>query len=328
MTATSHDSLTRVRQPEISHDCPNALFQELGIFRPSPALQAMNALLSTVPVDLGKLGKAVQGGSALAEEAVRLCNSSLFALSRPVSSLEQAVVATDTDLVRTLLLTCWLTKLTGSKVTVSENRMFWSHSLLVAQISRRIGDWAGLAQTEQVFLAGLLHDAGALPIITLLSRNKNPESQNIFEDLGESIDSQRLRFGTDHCELGQKLNAILDFPLTVAEVIAGHHQRRNTLPATPALAIVGCAEVIAQVCDRWAKHELRAGEVEPLVKEALRAWLASLDFSASLPLVAALRSDLMENIRRFGPGIQSAWDDSFSPARVVATMERSPGSDG
>lgn len=297
MTATSHDSLTFARQPEISHDYPNVLFQELGIFRPSPALQAMNVLLSAVPVDLGKLGKAVQAGSELAEEAVRLCNSSLFALSRPVSSLEQAVVATDADLVRTLLLTCWLTKLTGSKVAAREIQMFWSHSLLVAQISRRIGDWAGLAQTEQVFLAGLLHDAGALPIIALLSKNKNAESRNNFEDLGESIESQRLRFGTDHCELGQKLNAILDFPLPVAEVIARHHQRETTLPASPALSIVGCAEVISQVRNHWAKHELCAEEVEPFIKDALRAWLAGLNLSASLPLVAALRSDLMGSIR-------------------------------
>lgn len=319
MTTSSQDSIRRRSQAENSPDYPNVLFQELDIFCPSPEFQEMNGLLNTIPIDLKELGKAARGDAALAAEVIRLCNSSLFDLARPVSSLDQAVVATGADIVQALLLTCWLTKLTGSKVATRENQLFWSHSLLVARISRRISEWAGLAQPEQVFLAGLLHDVGALPFLTLLSRYQGAKRQNFLEDVGESLESQRLRFGTDHCELGRRLNAILDFPRPLAEVVARHHQRKASLTHLPLLSIVGCAEAVSQVCYLCKNQKLPAGDIETYVKNALQSWLPILNPSARLPLIAALNSYLLENICEFNPGAESTLNDSISGPEVQAS---------
>lgn len=325
MIAEGHDILRRQSRVANLDNYREILFKEVDIFRPSPPLQQVNSLLSMVPVDLRKLGTAGQEGTGLVEEAIRLCNSSLFGLARPVSTLEQAVVATDADLIRTLLLTCWLTKLTGSKVATQANQMFWSHGLLVSQFSRRIGEWAGLAQPEWAFLAGLLHDAGALPFLTLLSRDGTAEHQNIFLDLGDCIESQRSRFGTDHCELGQKLNAILDFPLPVAEAIARHHQRKTALSRFPLLSIVGCAEAISQVCYHCSIEELRGEGIENFIKDMLRAWLPGLNPSASLPLLGALKSDLVGTTGQLSPDAIKAWSGSFSAPGIQAGAQTTSG---
>ncbi|HEX5481960.1 MAG TPA: HDOD domain-containing protein, partial [Terriglobia bacterium] len=92
-----------------------ALQDEANLFNPPPSLDQINRLLSSAPVDLRRLGEAIRDHSGLVTEALKLCNSTLFSLPQPVSNLEQAVIITDADVVRTLLLACWIIQCAGQK---------------------------------------------------------------------------------------------------------------------------------------------------------------------------------------------------------------------
>lgn len=282
----------RIRQfvKQGAQDYPDALFREVSFFRPSGALSRMNCLLSTAPVDLKELGVAAKEAASLASEAIKLCNSSAVCLSRPVSRLEQAVIATDADFVRTLLLTCWLTRLSGSSVESRANQSFWSHGLLVAQICRRTSEWTGLVPPEHAFMAGLLHDAGALPILTMLSREGDSRGQDIREAAGDSPEYQRLRFKTDHCDLGRRLNSVLNFPLPVAEVMARHHQPHSAGSGSPLLSIAGFAEEICTALHLTAKNKPAGDCTGTIIKDALRTWLPGLSPSAATQIVEDVNS--------------------------------------
>lgn len=323
MTAKGRDSITQPSPPEKSNSYTNSFCRELALFRPSPVLEQVNGLLSAVPVDLRKLGRASHNDPSLATEAIKLVNSSLFGLARPVSSLEQAVVATDADVVRTLLLTCWLTRLSGNNVATRENQLFWSHSLMVAQLSRRVSEATDLAQPEQAFLAGLLHDVGVLPFLTLLSREGTAASLDTFANCRESIEMERLRFGIDHCELGRRLAAIPDFPLPLAEVISKHHQPSLAVSSFPLLLIVGITEAISQV------HYLCAHQGKPIeamgayMKDSVKMWLPGLSTAANRTLLATLEADLFESTSRFKPSGEKVWTNSFSRAHDQPHTEKS-----
>lgn len=309
MTAKCHDPQDRQNRDQASTGYPATFYCELQEFRPSPALEQMNALLSAIPVELRKLGAALQDDPELAAEAVKLSNSSLFGLPRPVANLEQAVVATGSDVFRMLLLTCWLTRQSGKEIAPAENRLFWSHALSVAQISRRIAAWTGLAQPEQAFLAGLLHDIGDLPFLVALAKNGAGGQQNIFEKLGDSLESQRRRFGTDHCELGCRLADILAIPLPLPEVLAKHHHRGSAASGSPLLPIVGGAEAIAQVVRLCRQPELRPEALVSFVTDCLAKWLPELDCSASRRLVASLLADIGHR----KPGAGDTWKRTIDP---------------
>ncbi|MEJ2006651.1 MAG: HDOD domain-containing protein [Acidobacteriota bacterium] len=314
--------MAQLGQAEKPHNYPNALYKEIALFRPSTSVQQTNSLLNTTPVDLRRLGAAARNDPDLAVETVRFCNSSLFRLPRPVSSLEQAVVATNAETVRILLLTCWLTRLSGSKVAMRENQLFWSHSLLAAQISRRISEWTGLVQPEQAFLAGLLHDVGNLPFLTLFSSGGVARQQGLFEDLGESIESQRRRFGTDHCELGERLAVALGFPFPLAEVVSKHHQPGDAIRGFPLLSIVGAAEAITQASHDRAKQEIPAEVPGTFIKDSLRKWLPGLNPDANTHLIAALEADLLANARRFAPEAGRVWSDSLPGSAPKSKAEK------
>ncbi len=282
-----------------------ALHTELKLFRLPPSLAHINGLLSSAPVDLRCLEEAVKGEPSLVPEVLKLCNSSLFGLSHPVASIEQAVIIMDSDVVRSLLLACWLIQLTGAKVPPRENLCFWRHSLLVAQLTRRLGGWTGYAQPERLFLAGLFHDIGILPFLTMLSRGAVVESGSLLESLGDCIEPQRRRFATDHCEFGLLLGSGLGLPLPLVEVCARHHQRGAMLAHTAISCLTGAAEMIAQAA---ASGRDGAPSVCPgqIIRDALAEYLPGLSRTANSGLVETLESDL--------PGALT--EPSDSPANI------------
>lgn len=312
MTAKSQDPQDWQGREKTPPGYPAAFYREIQRFRPSAALEQMNALLSAIPVDLRKLGTALQDDPELAAEVVKFSNSSLFGLPRPVASLEQAVVATGSDMVRTLLLTCWLTRLSGNEIAPAENRFFWRHALSVAQISRRIAAWAGLPQPEQAFLAGLLHDIGDLPFLAALAKNGAEGRETIFEELGESLESQRRRFATDHCELGGRLAEVLAMPLPLAEVVAKHHQHGSAASGFPLLPIVAGSEVLAQALRPCRPQELRPEALGGFITDCLSKWLPELDRSASRHLVAELEAELLAGIAHTKSGAGDTWKRSIT----------------
>lgn len=219
---------------------------EVDLFRLPRGLERLNQLLSAAPVDLRRLGTASAGEAETVACVVRLCNSALFSLSPRVGTLEQAVSVLDAEAVRELLLACWLIRFSGARSAASENVSFWRHSLLVARLSRRIAEWLDYAQPERAFVAGLLHDAGLLPFLTLYSRCGVPNGQTVIEYAGDAVDFQRRRFAADHCELGLKMASILEFPATIAETAARHHQPGHALNGAVPVAFVAAAEAIAR----------------------------------------------------------------------------------
>lgn len=284
-----------------------ALRRELTLFCLPETLHQLNGVLSAAPVDLKNFREAIQSNPALVAETLKLCNSSLFSLPQPLSSLEQAVIVTDADVVRTLLLTCWLIKHAASRVLARENQLFWSHSLLVAKLSRRISEWAGLAQPEQAFLAGLLHDVGILVFLSMLS--KEGATEDIFKDLGEAIGPQRRRFGIDHCELGRQLGTALGFPLYLIEVFTKHHQCAMSF-SIPLVSIVGAAEQISRGWRPREKCELTPVESRQLIMEALRKCVPGLSHPSRPHLVEALEADLVGDIAPLSASAWNIWDES------------------
>lgn len=266
---------------------------EVDLLRLPAGLSRMNQLLSAAPVDLRRLGDAGVEDAGIVNRVLHLSNSSLFNLSPHVNTLEQAVSVLDSEVVRELLLTCWLIRFSGERAAASENHAFWRHSLIVARLSRRLAEWIDFAQPERAFLAGLLHDAGMLPFLTLYSRCGVPDRQRILDYAGDAIDPQRRQFGADHCELGSKMAAALDFPASIAETAARHHHRGAILAGALPVSLVACAECISLAVRRSQQAAPPAAGMA--IRNALAEYLPHLLPQAGSGLVEALECELTQS---------------------------------
>ncbi len=259
----------------------------------------LNGLLSASPVDLKRVGEVIRRDPGLTAQVIRMCSSALLSVREKVSSIEHAVILLGTERLRTMVLTISLVEHVGNRLSASIVRSFWQHSFLTAILSERIARRTAFPRPEQAYLAGLLHDIGALPLLTIASRSQS--GPKILEWLGggESIQAEQKQFGLDHCEVGRWIGISWNFSPALIDVFQNHHHPQE---ADRNVHLVGIVAAADQFC---LKRGVKLGEIWPQLSSAdslefddvLRECLPSLGADERIKLAEVLESDYLHLIQ-------------------------------
>jgi HD-like signal output (HDOD) protein len=131
---------------------------------PSLPRAALNviSLVQDPDVDLQSLSKAIEVDPALASRIVRLANSSLFGLSREISSVRQAMVILGLRTVKIAALSFTLMPALPSKRADAKLlATCWQRILTNAMACRMLAKLFHI-DVEEAFLAGLMQDVGVM----------------------------------------------------------------------------------------------------------------------------------------------------------------------
>jgi HD-like signal output (HDOD) protein len=207
----------------------------------------LNSLLAAAPVNLKRVGEVIRTDPSLTAQLLRLCNSAFMGFRERVTKIEHAVMMVGTERLRTMVLTCSLVEYVGRRVASEDIQSFWQHSFLTATLSERVARAISYFQPEQAYLAGLLHDIGALPLLVVASAESMPLENIVTFGCGESIELEREHFGSDHCEVGHWIGVSWNFSATLLEVMVKHHKPRE---ATQDPHLVGLVAAADQFCVR------------------------------------------------------------------------------
>jgi HD-like signal output (HDOD) protein len=278
---------------------------------PPPAIVALNGVLGTSPIDLLHLGSIGRSHPGAATQVLKLCNSSIFRLSRPVSSLEQAVVSLGVEVLRTLGLAWGLVELAGKYLPPIQAQAFWQHGLTLALLSERIAERMDYPVAE-AYLAGFLHDIGRVPLLMAATPGKQ-SSISELTSANESPQGEVQDFGVDHCDLGRRIGIAWSFSEPFVEVFSRHHRSDETSEEIELVRIVGAAE---RFCSRQATagsqdlspraHPGRSGRNYQL----LNACLPDLEMVESMSLAEVLEFEFLQSAQRLKLGASKR----FSPA--------------
>lgn len=207
----------------------------------------LNSLLAETPVNLRRVGEVIRTDPSLTAQVLRLCNSAFLGFRERVTRIEHAIMLVGSERLRTMVLTCSLVEYVGRRVASEDIQSFWGHCFLTATLSERLARATTYYQPEQAYLAGLLHDIGALPLLMMTSKGSQ-ELENIRTfGWGESIELERERFGIDHCEVGRWIGVSWNFPPILLEVMVSHHHPQE---ATEDRHLVGVVAAADQFCFR------------------------------------------------------------------------------
>lgn len=172
-----------------------------------------------------ELERLVSTDAVLAARVLKVVNSAFYGRPASVNSIRQAIVMIGFPGLRVVALAASLTKLfrVTSAYTHFDPRGPWLHSAAVATAARLIAERVG-GDSDELFLAGLLHDVGTVialqalrnGYIDLLSlRNANPQQ--------EFLALERKALKTTHEELGLALCDKWNFSTTMRAAIGAHH---------------------------------------------------------------------------------------------------------
>jgi len=114
------------------------------------------------------VAKIIISDAALAARMIQVSNSPLLRAANPIETVEAAVTRMGSNMIRNLVTSMVMEQMfqATSDVTDKRLRAIWEHSTEVAAIAHALASQFTKLQPDQAMLAGLVHDIGALPILT------------------------------------------------------------------------------------------------------------------------------------------------------------------
>lgn len=196
---------------------------------------------------LRDMANVIQADPALTARVLRLVNSAAFALSKKLTSLDEAVNYLGMKGVRNMALTASVSRIfkQGESFGPYQRVNLWRHMVTVALCARLVAKKSGVSDAEEAFLAGLLHDIG----IILEDQYDHRDFRKMILALraGDSLcRAEQVCLGYDHTQLGEQIAAQWNFPETIRNCILFHHNAVSY--AGEDADIVCCIEVADALC--------------------------------------------------------------------------------
>lgn len=159
-----------------------------------------------------------------AARVLQTANSPLFALSRQVKTISQAIVILGLERVKAITMTRALGDFLKPALREKTLRQCWVNSLACALLSEKVANACRL-DSDFAYTAGLLSDIGRLALLVTHPApyaNLLAVSQEFSYDL---LATERDLFDIDHCQAGEWLVKHLSLPEELSEVIVRHHDQ-------------------------------------------------------------------------------------------------------
>src|SRR4249919_1488443 len=132
--------------------------------RPTIAIELMR-LADQPGVEASALKNCVAQDPALACKVLRVVNSSLYGLNRPVADLNQAIGLLGIKPLKLLVLGFSLPDALFAEVAARELEWYWTNTLTRAVAARMLGEELWHQRGDEAFIAGLLSDIGILVLL-------------------------------------------------------------------------------------------------------------------------------------------------------------------
>ena len=216
---------------------------------PSPP-QMLLRLLRMVDDDgttMVELAELIERDPGLCARILTAANSPALRRGSPLQGMENCLVALGTRLVRSIA-TCLSVQSMferHSGAAAPDLAAFWSHSLLVAELSRELASASAGARPDEAYLAGLLHDVGELILLSALGA---PYAGLLAACPDESAlpAMESATLGAHHGEIGTWMVDQWQLDSALADGILFHHAPASQIAsAAPLPQVVWLAHALA-----------------------------------------------------------------------------------
>jgi diguanylate cyclase (GGDEF)-like protein len=205
---------------------------------PSPPTVILRVLEKASARDctVADLCKVIRMDAGLSGKILRIVNSALFGLSRPVTSIDQALRVVGVNSARLLVLSIALPEMSQkSKLAGPVVQRYWKSSISGAIVAHGLAQHCRASDAEDEMATALLRDIGELIL------------QQVFPDSTEKIalqpeqlgvdaqcDREEAHYGLHHAEVSAFILDRWRLPTDMTEAVRWHHAPAHGRFSTPA----------------------------------------------------------------------------------------------
>ncbi len=187
--------------------------------RPTVAMELVR-LAEEPRVDAKLLKECVAQDPALTCKILRVVNSSLFGLNRPVADLNQAIGLLGIKPLKLLVLGFSLPDALFAEVAARELRWYWTNTLTRAVAARLLVEQLWNQPGDEAFIAGLLQDIGILVLLRELGEPYARFLTGVIEEKCHLASLEQDTLGFDHVQLSAALLARWQLPQRLVDAIS------------------------------------------------------------------------------------------------------------
>lgn len=161
---------------------------------PEVALKVRQAINKDNASD-AEIAETISSDPALSARLLHVANSPLFRARQKIDNLQTAITRMGHHAIRSLVINLAMKQVFRPSSLLLEGHFhdIWQHSLNVAAVCRALARRVRPLDPDQAMLAGLIHQIGKLPILTLAE--KFPELQEDHAVLESHLDHLHTQIG-------------------------------------------------------------------------------------------------------------------------------------
>lgn len=207
---------------------PNKFLEKILVSDELPTLPTVAskliALTAREDTTLSDISALISKDISLSAKILKVSNSSFYSFPQQIGSVNQAVSILGINAVRSLVLSfSFLTMKGGKNITRFNFKTFWERSLASAVSATLILEQVKDADTEQVFISGLLQNLGELILAKTLPEEYDKVLSSIEQEQRDPIEAEEAVFGINHAIIGTEVARRWGFPDVLVAPIEFHH---------------------------------------------------------------------------------------------------------
>ncbi len=218
--------------------------------RPTVAMEVVR-LAEAERTDAKLLKECISQDPALACKILRVVNSSLFGLNRPVADLNQAIGLLGIKPLKMLVLGFSLPDALFAELAARELQWYWTNTLTRAVAARLIAEQLWHQPGDEAFTAGLLLDIGILVLLRELGEPYARFLTGVMDEKCHLAALEQDTLGFDHVQLSAALLKRWRLPQRLVDGIAAPKRTarlaRLSSPEADLPQILHLAELLTQL---------------------------------------------------------------------------------
>ena len=201
----------------------------------------LSQMVESPTISTAQVGEMIGADQVLSAKVLRLINSAFFGFPGKISTVTHALVLLGFNAVKGLVLTASV-----FDIMATEMLHLWKHSLGVSLAAGIISRRLELKDTEEIIVAGLLHDIGKVALKVEGPDEYDLVAQEVAESKSLFIVAEDKVLGFNHTKVGEWLSEKWNLPANLSDPITLHHKPKMAKASPQATAVVHMSDILVR----------------------------------------------------------------------------------